>query len=573
MGRQTTAKSESRRRPSPTKAAEAAATKPAAGKRAPTSGRAADSQRAPAAGKPAGGKTSAGKPAGGKTSAGKPAGGKTSARGKTAAAAKKPAAGTQSASTAKASAGSRSAKTSIGAKATTRSKTTAGTKATARSKATTGAKATAHSKATTGSKDSAGQRREIPGKEVLGAIRREFGRISAHPLTTYYLILAAVLLLTSLGLVMVLSASSITSYDGGAGSSFAYFNKQAGFAAIGIVLMFVAAFVPLSVWEKLAWPAILLGVVMQALVFLPGLGKTTKGNANWIQLGAFQLQPSEFLKIALAVWLGFILAKKYGKMTTFGHAMIPIVPVILLGVGLVVGGNDLGTGLVLMAMALVCLFIGFFPWRYFLLLLASGVAVATFFVFSSQNRLNRITSALTGHADQTASDITGQAWQSNHGLFSLASGGWLGVGLGASREKWSWLPEAHNDFIFAIIGEELGLLGSLAVVLVFAILAYGMIRVILRSKTLFIQVATAGLFAWLIGQAAINIGVVTGLLPVIGLPLPFVSYGGSSIIASLLAIGVVLSFARTEEGADAAIKAHKDRLRSSFAVLARKRKK
>ena len=411
------------------------------------------------------------------------------------------------------------------------------------------------------------------GRQVLSSIRREFARVSAYPLTTYYLILVSVLALTGLGVVMVLSASSITSYDGGAGSSFAYFNKQAGFAAVGLILMVGATFFPLEWWRRLAWPALVLGVGMQAAVFVPGLGKSTKGNANWIQVGGFQMQPSEFLKIALAVWLGYVLANKYGKMTTFGHAMIPVVPGIVLVVGLIVGGNDLGTGLVLMAMALICLFIGFFPWKYFFLLFGSLAAVAVFFVLSSENRLRRITAALTGHADQTAADITGQAWQSNHGLFSLASGGWLGVGLGASREKWSWLPEAHNDFIFAIIGEELGLLGSMAVILVFATLAWGMIRVILRSKTLFVQVATAGLFAWLIGQAAINICVVTGLLPVIGLPLPFVSYGGSSIIASLLAVGVVLSFARTEDGAAEAIKVHKDRVRSSFAVLARKRKK
>ncbi|MGO2861975.1 MAG: putative lipid II flippase FtsW [Brevibacterium sp.] len=414
-------------------------------------------------------------------------------------------------------------------------------------------------------------RREFPGRAVFASLRREFARVSAYPLTTYYIVLVAVLALTGLGLVMVLSASSITSYDGGAGSSFAYFNKQAGFAAIGIVLMIGGSFVPLSLWRRLAWPALGLGVLMQAAVFIPGLGKSTKGNANWIAIGSFQLQPSEFLKIALAVWLGCVLANKFGKMTTFGHAMIPVVPGILFAVGLIAAGNDLGTALVLMAMAFVCLLIGGYPWRYFALLIGSMAAAVTFFVLSSENRLKRIEALLTGHADQSATDITGQAWQSNHGLFSLASGGWLGVGLGASREKWSWLPEAHNDFIFAIIGEELGLLGSLAVVLVFAILAYGMFRIIMRSSSLFIQITTAGLFAWLIGQAGINIGVVTGLLPVIGLPLPFVSYGGSSIIASLLAVGVLLSFARTEAGADSAIKVHKDRMRSSFAVLARRK--
>ncbi|WP_209372545.1 putative lipid II flippase FtsW [Brevibacterium renqingii] len=404
-------------------------------------------------------------------------------------------------------------------------------------------------------------------------LREDFARVSAYPLTTYYLILVSVLALTGLGLVMVLSASSITSYDGGEGSSFAYFNKQAMFAGVGIALMFAASLMPLVVWRSIAWWAMLGGIVLQACVFVPGFGKSTKGNANWIGFGGFQIQPSEFLKVALALWLGLILAQKFGKMTTFGHAMIPVVPGVLVAVGLVVGGNDLGTGLVLMAMAVVCLFIGGFPTKYFFLLGSILTAAVVFFVLSSENRLKRIQAMLTGHADQSAADTMGQAWQSNHGLFSLASGGWLGVGLGASREKWSWLPEAHNDFIFAIIGEELGLIGSLIVVFVFGVLGYGMIRVVMRSQNLMVQVATAGYFALLIGQAAINIGVVTGLLPVIGLPLPFVSYGGSSIIASLLAVGVLLSFARSEPGAEAAIAVHRDRLRSSFAVLARKRRK
>ena len=404
-------------------------------------------------------------------------------------------------------------------------------------------------------------------------LRGDIASLSAHPLTTYFLILVCVVLLTGLGLVMVLSASSVTSYDGGAGSSFAYFNKQAMFAGVGLVLMFVASRMPLQFWKRIAWFAILGGLLMQALVFVPGLGKETKGNANWIGFGGFQIQPSEFLKVALALWLGFILAQKAGKMTTFGHAMIPIVPGVLAAAGLVVAGNDLGTGLVIMAMAAVCLFVGGFPTKYFVLLIGVGAAVVTFFVLSSQNRLDRIQAMLTGHADQSAADTMGQAWQSNHGLFSLASGGWLGVGLGASREKWSWLPEAHNDFIFAIIGEELGLVGTLVVILIFAVLGYGMVRVVMRSKSLMVQVATAGFFALIVGQAGINIGVVTGLLPVIGLPLPFVSYGGSSIIASLLAVGVVLSFARAEPGAEAAIAANKDRLRSSLAVLARKKRK
>src|SRR5699024_3170520 len=547
MGRQTTAKADARRRKKTAKTS-AAASAPTVTERSSKSA----ATKTPRVEKPAAPGTSTGK----KPTARGTSPAKKSATKKPATPAKKPAAKNPAAK--KTTAGRKpAAKKSAGRKPPATS--TTATTSTAAAKSTAAATSTATSASVL--------------RHAWAHLREDFARVSAYPLTTYYLILVSVLALTGLGLVMVLSASSITSYDGGEGSSFAYFNKQALFAGIGIALMIVASLMPLRVWRGLAWWAMLGGVVMQAAVFVPGFGKEAKGNANWIGFGGLQVQPSEFLKVALALWLGLILAQTYGRMTTFGHAMIPVVPGVLIAVGLVVGGNDLGTGLVLMAMAVVCLFIGGVPMKYFLLLGGVLTAAVVFFVLSSENRLKRIQAMLTGHADQTAADTMGQAWQSNHGLFSLASGGWLGVGLGASREKWSWLPEAHNDFIFAIIGEELGLIGSLVVVFVFAVLGYGMVRVVMRSENLMVQVTTAGYFALLIGQAAINIGVVTGLLPVIGLPLPFVSYGGSSIIASLLAVGVLLSFARSEPGAEAAIAVHEGRLRSSFAVLARKRRK
>src|SRR5699024_1785019 len=221
-------------------------------------------------------------------------------------------------------------------------------------------KSTAGTKSSTAAKSAATATSTSVLRHAWAHLREDFARVSAYPLTTYYLILVSVLALTGLGLVMVLSASSITSYDGGEGSSFAYFNKQALFAGIGIALMIVASLMPLRVWRGLAWWAMLAGVVMQAAVFVPGFGKEAKGNANWIGVGGFQVQPSEFLKVALALWLGLILAQKYCRMTTFRHAMFPVVPGVLIAVGLVVGGNDLGTGLVLMAMAVVCLFIGGF---------------------------------------------------------------------------------------------------------------------------------------------------------------------------------------------------------------------
>lgn len=392
----------------------------------------------------------------------------------------------------------------------------------------------------------------LPFPALRATLAREWKRFSDYPLTTYYIVLASVLALAGLGLVMVLSASSITSYDAGKGSSFAIFNKQALFAGVGVIIMFAASFVPIRWWKKLAWWALLLGVVLQSLVFVPGFGKTVKGNSNWIVLpGDNQIQPSEFLKVALAVWLGFILAQRFGRLTTFKRAMAAVLPGIVLSVGLVVVGNDLGTALVLLVMIVLALFIGRFPLKYLALLGTAAAAMVAIYIVSSENRMQRIQTLLTGHANHTAEDVMGTAWQANQGLYSLASGGWFGVGLGASREKWYWLPEAHNDFIFAIIGEELGLVGTIVVLFVLTALAFGLIRTTLRSQDIFVQVTTVALFAWLIGQSAINIAVVTGMLPVIGLPLPFVSYGGSSMVASLLAVGVILSFARQEEGAPA----------------------
>lgn len=395
-------------------------------------------------------------------------------------------------------------------------------------------------------------------------------RLLGLPVASYYLILVSVLALTGFGLVMVLSASSITSYAGGHGSSFSIFLRQLIFAAIGLLLMFLASRAPLRFWHAIAGPALIGAIFLQLLPLLPVIGTSVNGNQSWIRIGSLQLQPAEFAKLALAVYIGHFMATRLARL----HRVAALLPV-LLGVGgsigLVLLGHDLGTAMMLMMAAAGALFIGGLPWRYmFLFALAAG-AIVIGLVLSSANRMSRIQAALTGHASESA-DTLGDHWQSNHGLYALASGGWTGVGLGASREKWSWLPEAHNDFIFAIIGEELGLLGTLAVLALFVILAYGLIRVIVRSDNRMVQATTAGIFLWIVGQAAVNIGVVSGIVPVIGVPLPFVSYGGSSLISTLLAAGVVLSFARSEPGAREALKKRQARLRSSLSIFARRPK-
>lgn len=399
---------------------------------------------------------------------------------------------------------------------------------------------------------------------LLAALRR----IHDLPVTSFYLVLASTLALTAIGLTMVLSASSITAYAGGEGSSFSVFARQAVFAVVGLVAMISAAACTPRIWRALAVPAIVLGVGLQVLPFVPGLGRTVNGSTSWVSIGGIQGQPAEFVKVALALWLGVFLANRARHLAEF-RTLLPVIAVLGLVLGFILYGRDLGTGLIIMGLALGALFVGGVPWKYFLTALAGIGALVVLLVVTSANRMARV-KAMFGAADPAAADPLGQHWQSNHGLYALASGGWFGVGLGASREKWSWLPEAHNDFIFAIIGEELGLLGSFVVLLLFAALGYGLIRIVMRSRDRFVQTTTAAVFMWIVGQALVNIGVVAGVLPVIGVPLPLVSSGGSALLATLIAIGMVLSFARTEDGAREAMRAQSTRVRSSLAVLARR---
>jgi cell division protein FtsW len=261
-----------------------------------------------------------------------------------------------------------------------------------------------------------------------------------------------------------------------------------------------------------------------------------------------------------------VLSSKAALLGRIMHVVVPVVPGALLLMGLVMWGNDLGTTLVLLALTAAVLWVAGASIRVFLLGLLVGVPAVAGLVYASPNRRGRL-GAWSGRA---TCDYLDSCWQSTHGLWGLATGGWWGVGLGASREKWSWLPEAHNDFIFAIIGEELGLAGTLVVLALFGILGIGLFRLVLASDDLFVKIATGGVLAWVLGQAIVNIGAVLGLFPIIGVPLPLVSTGGSALITTLMALGMVLGFARRVPGAPEALVAHEGLVRRSFAVLPRR---
>jgi cell division protein FtsW len=391
---------------------------------------------------------------------------------------------------------------------------------------------------------------------LLASLRQSLDK----PTTSYHLVLGASGLLLVLGLLMVLSSSSVLSLRD-YGSSYAIFLRQAVWVAVGLPLAFVASKLPLGVLRRLSWPALAISTVLVALTYVPGFGVDVYGNRNWITFGGpLQLQPSEFAKLALVLWCADVYARKGRLLQQWRHLIVPIFPVCLVVVGLVVGQGDLGTALVLFAIVLGMLWVVGAPARLFGgAFLAVGVlafALAT----TEQERVERLTTFL-----DPISQYGGSGWQASHGFFALATGGLWGEGIGASSQKWGSLPAAHTDFIFAIIGEEFGLFGTLVVLVLFATLAYAGIRIASRTKDPFVRYASAGIVIWLLSQALINIGMVLGLLPVIGIPLPLISYGGSAMLPTLVALGLLLSFARTEPGAAAALRARRRRRRIGLA--------
>ncbi|MDF2992885.1 MAG: bacterial cell division rane protein [Microbacterium sp.] len=371
------------------------------------------------------------------------------------------------------------------------------------------------------------------------AARVSLGRAFRPVSTEFLLITSAALLLTGFGLVMVLSATS--ALDGGQ-NPFEHVLKQGVFAVVGIPLMFVLSRAPMAFWKKIAWPVLIFATMFQLLVYVPGLGIASYGNRNWVQIAGFQFQPAEFLKLALALWMGAVLYRKRRLLTSWKHVFIPVVPVSVLVIGTVLGGKDLGTVMILVLVVLGALFFAGIKLRMFIVPAVLATAVVLASAVRSENRMARIASLFN---PDDASCYYTSCYQSLHGVWGLASGGLLGLGLGNSKEKYDWLPAAANDYIFAIIGEELGLIGCLVVLLLFALFAIGAFHIIRRTDDTFVRIVSGAITLWIVGQALVNIGVVLRIFPVLGVPLPFMSQGGTSLLSVLIACGVLLSCART----------------------------
>jgi cell division protein FtsW len=368
-----------------------------------------------------------------------------------------------------------------------------------------------------------------------------------RPLTAYYLLLGASGLLLTIGLIMVLSASSVYSYAHNDGDSYAVVKRQLLWVAIGVPCAWIASRLPHSLLRRFAWLGLFVSIVLLALT-QTGLGVEVNGNTNWLGVGPFVIQPAEIAKLAIVLWAAHVYALKDKRLHTFHEVFTPVVPGMLAVILLVIVGHDLGTALVLFAILLGMLWVVGAPSRLFALMLSVVAVAALGLASTSSERLERI----TNFADPFK-DFAGAGWQPAHGLWALSTGGIFGQGIGASQQKWGSLPEAHTDFIFAVLGEELGLVASLLVVALFLTIAFAGIRVATHTEDPFVRYATFGIVVWLLGQMMINVGMVLALLPVIGIPLPLVSYGGSALVPSLVALGLLIGFARREPEAARAL--------------------
>ncbi|MFC9035057.1 putative lipid II flippase FtsW [Streptomyces arboris] len=387
-----------------------------------------------------------------------------------------------------------------------------------------------------------------------GGVRRLYEqarRAWDRPLTAYYVILGSSLLITVLGLVMVYSASMIQALNIDKSSTY-FFGKQFVAAVIGGALMLIASRMPVKLHRALAYPMLMITVFLMVLVQVPGIGLSRGGNQNWLYLGGpFQLQPSEFGKLALILWGADLLARKQDKrlLTQWKHMLVPLVPVAFMLLGLIMLGGDMGTAIILTAILFGLLWLAGAPTRLFAGVLGFAAVIAFLLIWTSPNRMSRLSCmGIIGEPDPDDG-----CWQAAHGIYALASGGWFGSGLGASVEKWGQLPEPHTDFIFAITGEELGLAGTLSVLALFAALGYAGIRVAGRTEDPFVRYAAGGVTTWIMAQAVINIGAVLGLLPIAGVPLPLFSYGGSALLPTMFAVGLMIAFARNDPAAKAAL--------------------
>jgi len=354
-------------------------------------------------------------------------------------------------------------------------------------------------------------------------------------LNTHVWMLLVLFLILGFGGIMIYSTSAIYAEEAH-GDSFFYLKRHLTWIVLGLIGMFLAWKVDYHIWRRYSKPLFFVSVGLLIMVYMPGIGRSAGGARRWLSLGGFGFQPSELAKLALIIYLSDILTRKQRWVQEFWKGLVPPLVIIGIMVGLILLQPDLGTSMSMAIVAFIILFIAGVKWQYLATLGLSALPFLFVFICSAPYRWNRIMVFL-----HPWKDPQGTGFQIIQSYLALGSGGIWGVGLGNSRQKLFYLPAAHTDFIFSIIGEELGVLGSLAILILFALLLFLGVVICLRALDLFGHFLALGIVTTISLQTIINIGVVTGSLPTKGLPLPFISYGGSCMLVYLVAVGILLN--------------------------------
>ena len=377
-------------------------------------------------------------------------------------------------------------------------------------------------------------------------VMRASGRYLEQPWASTQLILASGGGLLFLGVLMSASTTISASLHTTGDAIWSQLIRECEFLVLSVPVFWIAVRMPPTAYRRLAYPALGLAFVALLGVLAPGIGVTINGAHRWLQLGPFTIQASEFAKLAVLLWGADLLARKEALKTLHSarHVLVPLVPGFVAIITLVMLEPDLGTSLCFMLLLLGLLWMVGLPMRYFAGIVVLVVGFVSLLAITEPYRLQRLTTFMHPNLDPQHN-----GFQTLHGLQALASGGIIGVGLGEGTSKYGWVPNANTDYVFAVVGEELGLLGALTVLILFGLFTYAGIRIALRSNDAFVRLVASGAAIWIAGQALLNIGYVTALLPVTGIPLPFISNGGTSLILTCGVFGMMVSFARHEPAA------------------------
>ncbi len=368
-------------------------------------------------------------------------------------------------------------------------------------------------------------------------------RLLNAPINHFYMMIISTAILVVLGLIMVFSASSIHAIDT-KGYAFAVALRQFIFLAAGIPLAVFLASRSIHFWNRFARLGLFMSIVLVTIVMIPGVGKEVNGNRNWIDLKVVDIQPGEFTKFLLILWAAYLLARKESAQKIHFNVIALLAPgfaIVILGI---LRGRDLGTAAVVAAIFSGLLFVSGVDLKKMgtvAAVLFAGLAIG---IVTSDYRRARFLVFLDPF---DPNDYKNFGWQPAHSLLGLATGGVFGVGLGGSRQKWGNLPEAHTDFIYSVIGEELGLVGTLGVLILLGTLVYSIFRIALRAKDPFSRYVCAGVGCWIGIQSFLNIGTAISVLPVVGVTLPLVSYGGSALLTTICALGFVAGVALRDQ--------------------------